>query len=261
MSYIVKAACGCFAGTHRDKNEDNFFFAKKYLDRGNKGLAAPLVYEIDTSSDSDVVAVFDGMGGEMLGDLASYTAAKTLSACAEVLGEKIVNGKKFLFDFCMAANKAVCGCAEDEKVGCMGTTAAMLFFSQDEVYACNVGDSRIFLLKDSQLLQISEDHTDLKLIQSLGLNKKPQLLQFLGVPESEMEITPFISKGTPRDGDVYVICSDGVTDVIDSVAMYNIITDNSAENAVKEILEAVRTAGGADNATVMVLKTEKSEKR
>ena len=78
MNYKIDASCGVFTGCNRDSNEDNFYFNKKHLPAGNKGLKNPLKLSADTS-DSILFAVFDGMGGETRGEQASCRACEVFA--------------------------------------------------------------------------------------------------------------------------------------------------------------------------------------
>ena len=104
------------------------------------------------------------------------------------------------------------------------------------------------------MIQISEDHTDEKIMSAIGIKKKPVLLQYIGIPDTEMAIEPYVSKGVLESGDIYVLCSDGITDVIEAADMYKIIGDLSADEAAKQLLSEVERRNGADNATAIVIK-------
>lgn len=253
MVFTFDAACGAFIGTGRSNNEDNFYFHKKHLPVPNQGLKNPLKYK-GTTGEPVVFAVFDGMGGECNGEEAACLSGEVFGEEYKKLEELALSGKEFLYEACVKANAAVNMLRRNKQLTSTGSTVAAVYFSQDEVVACNVGDSRIFRIRDRKMLQISEDHTDEKIMSAMGIKKKPVLLQYLGVPDTEMSIEPYISKGDLRSEDVYVICSDGVTDVLDANEMYEIICSNSADEAVRQILAEVHKRDGADNATVIVVK-------
>ncbi len=253
MVYTYNASCGSFSGNGRSNNEDNFYFNKKHLPVSNKGLKNPLKCK-GTTDEPFVFAVFDGMGGESKGEAASCLASEVFAVEAKKLDELALSGKEFMIQTCEIANTAVNRLTREKQLGTMGTTVAALYFSQDEVVACNMGDSKLYRIRDKKMLQISEDHTDEKIMSAIGVKKKPVLLQYIGVPDTEMSIEPYISKGDIQSEDVFVICSDGVTDVVDMNLMYEIISDNSADDAVRQILAEVNKNDGSDNATVIVAK-------
>ena len=253
MAFTVNAACGSFIGTGRSNNEDNFYFNKKHLPVPNKGLKAPIKFK--SATDEPIVfAVFDGMGGECKGEEAARLSSEVFSSEYKKLEELAVSGKEFMYNCCEKANAAVNQFRHDMQLSASGSTVAAIYFSQDEVVACNMGDSKIFRIRDKRMLQISEDHTDEKIMSAMGIKKKPVLLQYIGIPDTEMAIEPYISKGEIESEDVYVLCSDGVTDVVGVADMYEIICNFGADEAVKQILAEVNRRNGSDNATVIVIK-------
>ena len=253
MVFTFNASCGSFIGNGRSNNEDNFYFDKKHLPVPNKGLKNPI--KCRGTTDSPIIfAVFDGMGGESKGDEASCLASEVFTEKVKILDELALSGKEFMYETCEKANNAVNELRIKQQLSSMGTTVAAIYFSQDEVIACNVGDSKIFRIRDNQMLQISEDHTDEKILTAMGINKKPVLLQYIGVPDNEMAIEPYISKGDIKSEDVYLLCSDGVTDILNVEEMYEIICNNSADDAVRQILSEVNKKDGADNSTVIAIK-------
>lgn len=253
MVFKVDAACGSFIGNGRNNNEDNFFFDRKHLPEKNKGLKNPIKY---SGSTSEIVmfAVFDGMGGGANGEEASCKASEVFAEEYKKLDEIVLSGKEFMVTACQKANDIINELVAQRQVGTMGTTVAALYLSQDEAVACNMGDSKVFRIRSNQMMQISEDHTDEKIMLSIGIKKKPILLQYLGVPDTEMAIEPFVAKGDIQDEDVFVLCSDGVTDVIRPDEIYSLIKEKKVDEAVKAILAEVNKRDGADNATIVVAK-------
>lgn len=253
MVFTFNASCGSFIGNGRNNNEDNFYFNKKHLPVSNNGLKNPIKCR-GVTDDPVVFALFDGMGGECNGEEASCLASEVFTEEFKKLEELALSGKEFMYEACEKANVAVNELRNKKQLTSMGTTAAAIYFSQDEVVACNMGDSKIFRIRDKKMLQISEDHTDEKIMSAMGIKKKPVLLQYIGIPDTEMAIEPYISKGDIQSEDVYVLCSDGVTDVLDINEMYEIICSNSADEAVRQILAEVNKKDGTDNSTVIVVK-------
>ncbi len=253
MVFTLYASCGSFVGNGRNNNEDNFYFKKKHLPIPNKGLRSPLKCK-EVTDEPVIFAVFDGMGGECKGEEASCIASEVFSEEFKKLEELALSGKEFMYEACEKANVAVNELRANKQLSSVGTTVAAIYFSQDEVVACNMGDSKIFLIRDKKMIQISEDHTDEKIMVAMGIKKKPVLLQYIGVPDTEMAIEPYISKGDIQSEDVFVLCSDGVTDVLDINDIYDIICNNSVDEAVRCILAEVNKKDGSDNSTVIVIK-------
>ncbi len=255
MVIKYNASCGSFSGNARSKNEDNFFFNKKHMPVDNNGLKNPIKCEGKTD-EPIVYAVFDGMGGELKGEEASCLASEIFSEESKKLEELAVSGKMFMLDVCEKANSAINELTKENRLGTVGTTVAALYFSQDEAVACNVGDSKIFRIREKKMIQISQDHTDEKIMNAMGIKKKPVLLQFLGVPDTEMAIEPYISKGDIKPEDAFIICSDGVTDFVEPEVIYDFVSNNSADEAVRRILAEVMKNDGSDNATIIIVKFE-----
>lgn len=249
MTYGMEAACGSFVGTGRSNNQDNFYFNKKRLFLPNKGTRRPIPYKGNTKK-AAAFAVFDGMGGECRGAEAAKISAKLFGAMLP----KAQNGKSFLGDFCREANAAVNRFRREARLSATGATVAAIYFKQEEMVACNVGDSRVFRVRDGEMLQISQDHTDEKILNAMGLHKKPVLLQFLGAPDQEMALAPHFFAQSLQPGDIYALCTDGVTDVMSLPEMQKILEEMDARAAVEQLLAEVNDRNGTDNTTVIVIK-------
>lgn len=253
MKFAYNASCGSFIGSDREKNEDNLYFNKKHLPVRNKGLKNTLNC-CGTTEEAIMFAVFDGMGGEAIGEEASCLASEVFSEEFKKTTEIAFSGKEFFLTTCDKTNTAINKLKNSKQLGCVGTTVAALWFYQNEVVGCNIGDSKLYRIRDQQMIQISEDHTDAKIISALGITKKPVLLQYLGVPDTEMAIDPYISKGDIKNGDIYVLCSDGITDVLDLGEMYKIVSGASTDEAVNQLIAKVKFNNGSDNSTVIVVR-------
>ena len=251
MNFRIDAACGSFIGNARNDNEDNFYFNRKHLPQKNKGLKNPIKYS-GTTSETVLFAVFDGIGGGANGEEASCCASEVFSEEYKKLDELAISGKEFMITACQKANDEINKISAQKQFGTMGTTVAALSLSQDEAVACNMGDSKIFRIRNNRMLQISEDHTDEKIMLSMGIKKKPVLLQYLGVPDTDMAIDPFVAKGDIQDGDIFILCSDGVTDVLAPDELYCFAKEGAVDDAVKLILAEVNKREGNDNATIIV---------
>ncbi len=136
----------------------------------------------------------------------------------------------------------------------METTAAVLLFVPDEVYACNLGDSRIYRYRENEFLQISVD--DVEHLPE-GVRRKAGLTQFLGISEEEMSIEPHISKWEVKSGDVFLICSDGLTDMVANLDICMMLRQHvSVRQSVRHLISQALHNGGRDNTTVIVIKVE-----
>lgn len=252
MGLRIEAACNCNTGRRRANNEDNFYFAGRTLPLVNMGLKASITMEASLSGET-VFGVFDGMGGEKYGEEASYIAAKAAKEWQEGLSEYVLPPRDYLNRLLDAMNRAVCGRAGELKASRMGSTAVMMLFTGNFAYVANLGDSRAFRLRNGELLQLSQDHTDARFLLEQGItNRKPGLTQHLGILPEEMLLEPYIAKGEVQAGDRYLLCSDGLTDMLTAVDICTLMKEESGichltDKLVAEALEK----GGRDNVTVI----------
>lgn len=249
MLFSIESACLCNTGKIRKNNEDNFYFDGRCLEADNKGLKHPVMMR-KVLRREQFVAVFDGMGGENYGELAAFAAASCMQTTALKLNSFFVPEKKFLNDMCECLNEAVVEKAKELCTDRMGTTMVALCFSLDYVYVCNVGDSRAYRLRDGEFLQVSKDHVE----KREGKNeKKAPLTQHLGIDPEEFLIEPYIAKGELKRGDQYLLCSDGLTDMLTNLEISEIMRSTaSAEACVQTLVDSALEKGGRDNVTAIV---------
>lgn len=249
MKYIIEAACGTNVGRVRGNNEDNFCFNGSCFDQRLVSLAEPLVLKCEL--DGVLLSIFDGMGGGDYGEEASAAAARRMRQLL-ARREKTAQPIPFLEDASRQANLAVCAKQHELDTRRMGSTMAALYFSGNAVYACNVGDSRIFGLRQGTMLRISRDHTDEQFMKEQGITgRKPRLTQYLGMDPEQVQLEPHIVKGQLLPGDRYLICSDGLTDMLTEQEIQNILCQNeNLSAAVHALIEAALEQGGQDNVTV-----------
>jgi len=249
MPYILDAACLCNTGKIRKNNEDNFFFDGRCLEVENDGLKHPVTMTKSLRREL-CLAIFDGMGGENFGEVASFAAADCMQYTTRKLKDYFIPERKFLNSMCLKINDAVVAKQEELCTERMGSTMVALYFSHRYVYVCNLGDSRAYRLRDGEFLQLSVDHTEKREGQT---KKKAPLTQHLGINPEDFLIEPYIAKGELKHGDQYLICSDGLTDMLSNYEIDEIMTStDSAENCAKALVDAALEKGGKDNVTVIV---------
>ena len=246
MHYKIHYSCLSHIGNVRSINQDNFICDGRYLDTNDTDIRFPLC-GTKISDDMSVFGIFDGMGGEECGEIASYIASK--NACDIKIGK---DATADLAQFCHKANHDICDYASLNEVSAMGTTAAMLVFADKEIALCNIGDSKIFRLCDGSLEQISKDHVA---VSAFGI--KPPLSQNLGIPPNELVIDPYFARGAYNDGDVYLICSDGLTDMISVEEITEVLVSKPIEEAITLLLDKALANGGKDNTTIILFKIER----
>lgn len=251
MRYIIHAACGCHTGRVRKNNEDNFYFDGKCLELENHGLKHSVAIE-QRLKNGLCLAVFDGMGGENFGEHASFAAARQLQKTERKLADYFIPERKYLLRLTDLMNNAVVKAQEELLTEHMGSTMVSLFFSGRYVYVCNVGDSRAYRLRDGEFLQLSVDHVEKRPGRE---HRKAPLTQHLGFGSDEILLEPHISKGDIKKNDMYLLCSDGLTDMLTNFEITDIMLKSSdAESCVQALINAALEHGGRDNITAIVCK-------
>lgn len=248
----LNAACACCTGKIRTNNEDNFFFDGIYLEEENNGIQDVLSAK-KKFPNAGCYAVFDGMGGEAFGEKAAYLAAKTLAEYVTL--KNFQTNEKGFIDISMKMNSEVCKEAEKRDFIRMGSTTAIISFYGNKASICNLGDSKIFLFRNGILSQISKNHTDEMLLKKQGIrNRKPRLKQHLGIHPSEMIIEPYCKEFEVFAKDKYLLCSDGLTDMLDAKQIHEILEKNeNVKQTTKILLETALREGGRDNITIILL--------
>ena len=257
--YIITAACGCNRGLRRSNNEDNFYFDGQFLDVDNNGLDYMLTctrtISADGGDDGCFFAVYDGMGGGQFGEVASYTASvKTYSFFDEHVPEDYTDPAEMLIEMSRGLNDAVFAESNERLVNQMGSTLVGCYFYEGKVWCCNVGDSKCVRLRNGALEQLSVDHTDAEAMKLNGITgRKPYVIQYLGIDSTEMTICPAVYMDDLQNGDVYVICSDGLTDMVTSERITEILQeDGDEEERTQALLVDALKHGGRDNVTIII---------
>ena len=250
INYIVL----CEKGSKRNKNQDNFWCNGKFLASNNNGLAEPIEGSFN-NADYPAFAVFDGMGGENHGETAAYLAAKTFDDSYSSLKNKKRDAKKLLLESCYKMNNEICSFSQINHSGHMGTTAAILMFSKNEIFVCNIGDSKIFAHENHKITQLTLDHS-----ASVNKEKTPALTQYLGIPKTEFIIEPYIARCNYQDKGRYLICSDGLTDMMALEEIENIMsTQLSIVQRAGTLMNNALLNGGYDNITIILCDIRKNK--
>ena len=255
MDYRLKMACGCHRGYRRLNNEDNFYCADMILPQENDGLDSILTNNTEMMSDQRrlvSVGVFDGMGGEANGQEAAYCAASAYRKQMIRMSSEHILAVDFLTSSMECMNRSVFLRANTYKCR-MGTTAVLLLFDNNIVYSCNVGDSRSYALRENRLTQMSKDHTDAEILEKYkNIKRTPSLTQYIGMDPEEMRIEPYLVGAELKYGDQFLLCSDGLTDMVPEMEIKEIMySSSSPEMCVNRLLNAALKNGGRDNVTVI----------
>lgn len=247
------AAAASVVGNVRGNNEDNFSLDGFHLQQVHGNTA--LITEVMAGDTAHLAGVYDGMGGYRGGETASWIMASAAARWLDRLRTTPDPGGT-LAELCLDANESVCAAADGSN---MGTTCALLCVTDDTYAVCNVGDSPVFLLRDGIFRQLSVDHNQKALIESItgrpaAPGQKFKLTQCIGIPKEEMQIQPHLCRGKPAAGDRFLLCSDGLTDMLDSNTISRILAEAATmEAAAAALVERALAAGGIDNITVICL--------
>ena len=197
-------------------------------------------------------AVADGMGGAKAGEIASRLAA---AAVREEEGERVDVG-----ELIREANRRVWERARDDASAAgMGTTMTVALVEGEQVTIGHVGDSRAYRLRDHVLEQLTEDHSLVaELVRSGRLSPEeaeshPQrsvITRALGTA-ADVDVDTFTVEVQP--GDVFLLCSDGLTTMVDDDRIVNVVEENryDLERAAKQLISDANRSGGEDNVTVV----------
>lgn len=252
MIGMLEAACGSHVGKIRDNNEDNFYFGGGCLEADNLGLSQIAGFSRMIKS-GICLAVFDGMGGGDHGEVASYEAASSMKELLAT-ADCYPSVHEFLEGICLVMNRKVYDKQVELRSTHMGSTVAGIYVHKNFMYSFNLGDSRIYCLRANQLMQISKDHTDAAYIQERNIQgRKPRLMQHLGIDPERLRLEPHVVKVEMKRGDTFLICSDGLTDMLSNEEICRIMLDyNNPKLCVQALIDAALEHGGKDNITVIL---------
>jgi serine/threonine protein phosphatase PrpC len=236
MLTVAEEAHKTDTGRQRHANEDSYF------------ARAPLF------------AVADGMGGAQAGEVASRIAAGAFEKRGQVSAEEPAEGQ--LEEIAQAANREIHQLAqEDSSRAGMGTTLTSALVRGDEVALGHVGDSRAYVLRGGQLKRLTKDHSLVEELRRQGrlteeqAEEHPQrsiITRALG-PEPSVNVDTMTFPA--KDGDVFLLCSDGLTTMVSDDEIQQILVEaRSLRNAVGKLVEAANRGGGRDNITAVAFR-------
>ncbi len=263
----VDASVVCSTGLVRTSNEDNFYLNGLFMHPYERSQNIRLSYG-ETCREM-IFAVCDGMGGEALGERASLTAVSELKdfhdtiwagkSCSDITGMLSLMEK-----YVDKANKSIYRISAQKSVS-MGTTLAILLIFDGHSAVLNLGDSRIYLARENSLEQLTVDHTEAERLIRLGIltrhtakgHKSRSLLSMhLGIPPGEGRIEAYTGCILPlKRDDVFLICSDGLTDMVDDDQIKETIQAlGESSYMASSLAQRALQNGGKDNITVITVK-------
>lgn len=216
---------------------------------------------------SRLLAVADGMGGHVGGEIASAAAIETLKPLdVDVPAHELVG---VLEQAVHRANETLHSIVEgDPSLQGMGCTLTAMLWNGPQVALVHIGDSRAYLLRNGELFQITHDHT---LVQSLvdegriSLDEAashPQRSLLLRALDGRGEVDPDISLREAQLGDRYLLCSDGLSTVVSAETIHHALsTVAEPDQAVRQLIDLANRGGGPDNITCVVADVVELEKQ
>ena len=257
-------------GKRRKNNEDNFYFNGQYLNPENRELSQN--YSAKITDPQIMMGVFDGMGGEEFGEEASYIVADTVWKYHQKGRERdTLPSDREVQAIVKEANDRINEKIEAEGANHIGTTFSLLSVQNDVAKLYNVGDSKAFLFRDGKLKQISTDDTTVaRLIRNGVITEEEakthpdrhKITQYVGMFTDEYNMTVHNSGEIQvSEGDVFLLSSDGLTDMVEDSAIAEILsTIKNPDAAAKALLQKALDNGGKDNVTVLVVKASTGAK-
>lgn len=256
--------CKAWYLTHRGKvrqgNEDSLLLCDKVISQENNGVVC---YWESRSNIPFCIAVADGMGGHKAGERAS-------EFCCEFLKTVVVDSEEQLQEILRKLNKAVfLESSKDSEFWGMGTTVAGLALASEGLFAFNVGDSRVYRVQDYQFLnQITKDHSPSQALENVGgfLNTNSDslssntLTQAIGGSMELKEISPSTYPCQFREKAAYLLCTDGLTDMMGLEDMEKALLAETPELMVNALFDGAMKAGGRDNISIIYVEMEKGVK-
>ena len=229
--------------------------ALRYAVRSDRGL-------VRTNNEDSVyagprlLALADGMGGYVGGEVASKIVIDTLTHLDE--DRRTDDLIAALRDATVTANDEIRSAVEqDRQLEGMGTTLTALLFHGNRIGLAHVGDSRAYLLRGGQLIQITHDHTFVQSLVDEGriteeeASSHPQKSLILRAMTGT-EVEPDLSIREARVGDRYLVCSDGLSDVVSPDTILEALQSGDPQASADRLVELALRAGGPDNVTCIV---------
>ena len=248
----VKAYGLTHVGRQRQHNEDSFLVedgAKLYL-------------------------VADGMGGHAAGEIASRIAVDSISEF--ILHTKEDDGtwphaydeqfrrstNRLMAAVRMANTRVLEAMRKDVRLRGMGTTVVACMAEDKTMSFAHVGDSRAYLIRDNQLSRITNDHSwvfeqvQAGMLTEAEAEKHPLRNVITRALGGALQVNPDASEIEIREGDVYLLCSDGLTGMVPEEEILKVVAESSSlEAACQQLIDAANARGGLDNVTAILVKT------
>ncbi len=227
----------------------------RYVARTDTGLRRSNNQDSGYAS-ARLIAVADGMGGAAAGDLASATAMNIVRTLDR---ESTDDPRAALLQAVRDANRRLGEISSaDPSVDGMGTTLEAMLWTGEQFITAHIGDSRSYRLRDGELTQLSHDHTfvqslvDEGKISAAEARVHPHRSLLLRVLLGRADNEPDINQVEGQAGDRYLLCSDGLTDMVDDSIIAEALGLENLDDAADRLVELALAGGGLDNITVVI---------
>lgn len=217
------------------------------------GLVRPFNEDAMLTSDT-VWAVADGLGGHRAGDVASSLAV----AAMERLSRDSRRGSAQITAAVRETCASIAADTDPAREGMATTLSALVAGADGRLRTVNVGDSRVYRLREGRLRQLTVDHSEVQQLLDAGLldawqaQHYPRRNVITRVINARLDTVPDIRTLTPRPGDCYLLCTDGLHGFVDDAIIAGFLRCDDPETAVNGLIDAALAVGGKDNVTVVV---------
>jgi protein phosphatase len=242
--------------------------------KNNEDHHLVMAFQASTGERVTLAVVADGIGGNRAGEVASALATQTIAEA--VSASESHDFGAVLVQAAQAAARQVAERAQSPEFFGMGTTCAAVLIAEHRLYVAYAGDSRIYWMRGNSIRQISIDHTWIQEAVEYGVVKREEAKQHPhrhvvrrhlgGKPDVEIdtrlrladEELPEQSRQNQglrlQPGDGVLLCSDGLTDLVEAPEILNVAQQASTSDAVSILIDMARARGGHDNITVILLR-------
>jgi PPM family protein phosphatase len=235
-------------GCHRTENQDYYGYAEPDSDE-------------EFAKRGRLAVVADGMGGHQGGRAASVLAVDVVRQA--YFESEAQEPPSALASALAGAHAAIQTCAEEnpELTG-MGTTCTAVALQNGQVHYVHVGDSRLYLVRDSSISQLTRDHSYVNRLLDQGILTPEEaavhpnrnvLTAALGMPG---DVPAEVGDLMLQKGDLLLLCTDGLHGPVHDEEMLAVVTENPPREACEKLIEMAKARGGFDNITLQILRVE-----
>ena len=215
-----------------------------------------------------LLAVADGMGGHAAGEIASSITIADIKSKFNAGEHQTLDAReflKFLRRTLETANKNVLEAGQDNNKRGMGTTCTLAALRAGKLYYAHVGDSRAYLIRQGRMRQITTDHSwvqesvDAGILTAQEARTHPNRNVITRAVGLDSEVKVDLGSHELKNGDLIVLCSDGLNSMISDAAIENIIHSCSDNDLCQALVNSAKEAGGEDNITVITARVGRSK--